>query len=169
MKKCFKCNKTKSVNEFYKHPGMADGRLGKCKECTKADVKKNRGEKSEYYQEYDRQRSRAASRREINKRCYRKRISTPEGRAAEWAKKQTYINSTKKAANTIVSNAIRDGKITKPLSCSICHEECSPEAHHEDYYAPLDIKWLCKLCHGQRHREINEAIRNGEDLSDRGF
>lgn len=41
MKKCFKCGTEKSLGDFYKHKGMADGHLNKCKDCNKADVKKN--------------------------------------------------------------------------------------------------------------------------------
>lgn len=41
MKKCFKCGAEKELTEFYKHKGMTDGRLGKCKACTKSDVKNN--------------------------------------------------------------------------------------------------------------------------------
>lgn len=38
MKKCFKCGKTKKLDEFYKHKKMADGHLNKCKQCTRKDV-----------------------------------------------------------------------------------------------------------------------------------
>jgi hypothetical protein len=39
MKRCFKCGKEKGIDEFYKHPAMGDGHLGKCIECAKRDVK----------------------------------------------------------------------------------------------------------------------------------
>jgi hypothetical protein len=41
MKKCFKCGITKSLDEFYKHKQMKNGRLNKCKECTKKDTFNN--------------------------------------------------------------------------------------------------------------------------------
>ena len=36
IKKCFVCSTEKPLNDFYKHKKMADGHLGKCKECTKS-------------------------------------------------------------------------------------------------------------------------------------
>lgn len=33
MKTCFKCGESLDEDQFYKHPAMADGRLGKCKEA----------------------------------------------------------------------------------------------------------------------------------------
>ena len=39
-KECFKCNIIKPLVDYYKHPKTADGRFGKCKDCTKNDTKK---------------------------------------------------------------------------------------------------------------------------------
>ncbi len=40
-KKCFKCENILPLCDFYKHKGMSDGHLNKCKNCTKSDVRKN--------------------------------------------------------------------------------------------------------------------------------
>lgn len=34
-KKCFICGRVKPIDDFYKHKGMDDGHLNKCKECTR--------------------------------------------------------------------------------------------------------------------------------------
>jgi hypothetical protein len=52
MKTCFNCGTEKPLDDFYRHPTMKDGRLGKCKECTKADVRANYAAKRGQYQEY---------------------------------------------------------------------------------------------------------------------
>lgn len=58
MKYCFKCGIKKDLEEFYKHPQMPDGRVNKCKECNKKDVRENLHKKKKYYAKYDRKRIR---------------------------------------------------------------------------------------------------------------
>lgn len=59
-KVCFKCVTEKPLSEFYKHKGMPDGHLGKCKECTKKDVREKYAEnfKNPEYAERQRERGR---------------------------------------------------------------------------------------------------------------
>ncbi len=53
MKRCFKCGVEKPVKEFYRHPQMADGRLGKCKTCAKDDVHRNWRENASILRQID--------------------------------------------------------------------------------------------------------------------
>lgn len=48
-KRCFRCGADKARAEFYRHPQMGDGLLGKCKACTRADVRKGRGDQTRAY------------------------------------------------------------------------------------------------------------------------
>jgi len=36
-KTCFKCGDLKPISDYYKHKGMSDGHLNKCKLCTRKD------------------------------------------------------------------------------------------------------------------------------------
>jgi len=67
-KKCFKCGKTKKLNEFSKHKGMADGHLGKCKECARKYALDYREKNIEKVREKDRQRAKLPHRRKYQLR-----------------------------------------------------------------------------------------------------
>jgi hypothetical protein len=124
LKTCFKCGKEKKRTEFYKHPQMGDGLLGKCKECTKADSRKHRAENLDALREYDRVRARQPHRIQLSLRVQK------EYRAA----KDRY------RANGMVAKAVRDGRL-KPQPCWVCGAKAV--AHHPDYSRPLDVVWLC--------------------------
>lgn len=64
-------------------------------------------------------------------------------------------NPEKVKAHTRVYDAIRRGKLIRPNTCKICSKFCKPEAHHEDYSKPLEILWLCKNCHAEKHRKTD--------------
>jgi len=69
-------------------------------------------------------------------------------------------------ARSLVSQAVKEKIVIRQTWCSSCGEEpddpSTIEAHHEDYDSPLEITWLCKPCHGQRHSVM--AIEEGRSL-----
>lgn len=136
-KECFKCSKVKSLQEFYKHDLMADGHLGKCKECAKKDATEHRNKNIDRIRKYDRQRGKLPHR--IKK-------------SAEYTRKYRKIYPLKYAAQILLNNSIRDGKVKKPKNCSICNRKTKIYGHHNDYYKPLDVIWVCQICHKKIHR-----------------
>lgn len=136
-KKCFKCGAVKKLTEFYRHRMMADGHLNKCKECTKREAAKHRKQNIESIREYDRERAKLPHRQAKNK---------------DVAKKYARLFPLRKAANTILNNAIRDGRIKPWPVCAVPECNKKPVAHHPDYDRPLDVVWLCQAHHVQTHR-----------------
>lgn len=137
-KTCFKCGVTKQRTEFYKHAAMADGLLGKCKECTKKDANLNRAMNIEKHRAYD-----------------RTRAKNPERAKASHAVNRIWRqeDSRRVAAHNKVARALSSGLIQKQ-KCCICGSEKSM-AHHESYDKPLDVIWYCQIHHKARHKEIN--------------
>lgn len=39
--------------------------------------------------------------------------------------------------------------------CERCGSD-KAQMHHEDYSKALDVNWLCRPCHMQRHKELNQ-------------
>lgn len=148
LKKCFKCGTEQPRCEFYRHPQMADGHLGKCKECTKADVRTRAFVKRDEILKYERQRAMLPHRVEQRREYARSSM----GRAAQSKSCRQYHekNPQKKEAHWLTSNAIRDGRlIRKP--CEVCGV-VKVQAHHEDYSKPLEVVWLCVKHHRERHK-----------------
>lgn len=144
---CRWCKQTKPISEFYKHPAMADGHLGKCKDCQKENTKAARDRHPEYYREYDKKRANLPHRVQARAEY----IQTDNGKAARkktctsWGIK--HLN--RRAAHHILNNAIRDGKVKKH-PCFICGKKA--HAHHPDYDRPLDVTWLCPKHHKETHQ-----------------
>lgn len=130
MKNCFKCKIDKPLTEFYRHPMMGDGRLGKCKECTKQDVRNNYKDNNDHYVAYDKSRAMLPHRVEMRNEYQR----TPAGKraVARAHKKQIALYPQKYKARTALGNAIRDGVI-KRGKCEVCGSIKRIHGHHEDY------------------------------------
>jgi hypothetical protein len=134
QKICLRCGVTRPLDAFYAHPGMRDGRLGKCKDCTKADVRANRLARRDQYLAYERGRS-----------------VTPERKRAIKRNRARH----KHLASVAVHNAVARGTLEK-RPCEVCRSPES-EAHHTDYSKPLEVMWLCRAHHVAWHREHGEV------------
>lgn len=134
-KECFKCLRTLPRGEFYRHRSMADGRLNKCKECTRADVSQHRKANIDRIREYDRKRSQQPRRKE---------------NAADYQRAYRARSREKVRARYAVAKAIRQGTLTS-MPCEVCGEAAT-HAHHDDYSKPLDVRWLCLQHHWDEHR-----------------
>lgn len=156
---------------------MAHGRLNKCIVCAKIYAKAYRKDNIEQIRIYDRERANLPHRKESQRKLMEKYRSLHRERlraygrkrarslfreksttwaakrlkAAQVAYKKQYPERC--AANCLLNNAIKNGKIRKPKICEDCGT--SPirlHGHHGDYYKPLDVIWLCSVCHKARHK-----------------
>ncbi len=136
---CPKCNSWKWTDAFYKDTRTANGLKSQCKKChiecgvrTRDRINTRRL-----------RRESMRRRRTIDLDKYRKR-----GRLVARAGPK---NTPAKKAYSKLHTALRNGSIKKPPCCEDCTRRIKLTAHHEDYNKPLDVKWLCYECHGQRH------------------
>ena len=126
MRFCTICGSHTDKADFY-------GRSAACKECYRARVRLRRLV-NPAVREYDRERAKKPERREKSVRIVRAwRVRNPDAYKAQ----------------TAVSNAVRDGRLTK-MPCEICGE-AKVHAHHKDYSKPLVVVWLCARCHHRLH------------------
>lgn len=133
---CFKCGTAKELSEFYRHPMMADGHLGKCKSCTKKDVMEHREKNLERIQAYDRERGKLPHRK---------------AQLLSLAKRPEAKEKTR--ASQAVKNAVRDGRL-KRQPCHVCGAS-KVEGHHTHYSHYLEVIWLCRSHHVQLHRQFS--------------
>lgn len=154
MKTCFKCDRTLPITEFYAHPKMGDGHLGKCKDCTKKDTAERLERKlcDPEFAELEAARHRA-------KQARYRQIGTAiqlTGAEREKVHKRHKLKYPEKYhARTVLGVAVQMGKvIRKP--CIVCGSLDS-EGHHEDYSKPLEVIWLCPRHHADRHLELRRG------------
>ena len=141
-KYCFKCGLLKPLSDFYVHKETLDGHLGKCKDCAKADVAAHRKANIGKIRAYDRKRAKTPARKKKlreNSVSFRKK------------------NPVKYHAHSLVSSAVKCGRLVKPKKCEACGKERKLHGHHKDYYKPLDVDWLCVPCHHKEHKEISNG------------
>lgn len=141
-KLCGICRLHVGVGGFHKRVASIDGLSAKCKNCSMA---------------YDRARSlnpgRVAARKAYA--TTERGIEVQRGGGKRWIA----ANPTKRLAHSAVSNALRDGRLVRPPSCSACESTGRLHAHHDNYAKPLEVRWLCEPCHTAHHVKARNLDR----------
>lgn len=130
MKKCPKCHEIKSIKSFYQNKSKHDGLSSQCKECERITHRLSRIKNPETYKRKDRNFYKTHREEKIEK-------------IIEYEKKHPYM----KTARGKVRQALKKGILIKhPCFCGN-----SAEAHHPNYLQPLNVIWLCKKHHREKH------------------
>lgn len=134
--------------------------------CRKDYQREYRLKNKDKFKEYSRKE------REVRKDIISSKRKTPESREKmlkaikRWREenKERYLaqqveykkkNRHKINARFRVTNAIRRGKMVRGTKCESCGiQEGKMEAHHEDYSKPLEVKWMCFVCHRKKHNKL---------------
>lgn len=138
MKICSCCKAEKPFSDFQVRKLSKDGFTASCRLCLK-----------------ERDRARYPKEKERRKQNHADYMASTKGKEVHKAavEKWKQQNKVKRAANVLLGNAVRSGKIV-PLPCWICGEKA--EAHHPDYDQPLSVIWLCPSHHKQAHALIRK-------------
>lgn len=65
----------------------------------------------------------------------------------------------KAPARAKLNRAVKENKIKRPEVCEVCLTKNNRiHGHHTDYSRPLDVIWLCPLCHKKRHQEMKGVM-----------
>src|SRR6266436_5630179 len=55
-----------------------------------------------------------------------------------------------------VSQYLRNGKLVKE-PCEVCGSMMDVQGHHENYFKPLDVHWMCRTHHLQYHAHFQSG------------
>ena len=127
LKKCNKCKVHKDTDWFSKDSSRPDKLQSWCKSC-----------RSEYCKQ--------PKYKELKKRY---RLSD-QGKVSAMNDYNKYKNAS--LSRRRFNNAIQSGEIRKSGLCSKCYSRFNVEAHHDDYNYPYDVRWFCKSCHVEWHK-----------------
>jgi hypothetical protein len=155
MKQCTKCHETRSLDRFYDNARTPDGKSYVCKDCIRAAAREwqmNNREKANARLRAYRQTDTYRERERIRTRM---RDQLPARRAMKLRiqKLERQTQPEKRRARDAVRNALLGGRLVQSARCKRCQRIGKTEAHHSDYSKPLEVEWLCKLCHVEADKE----------------
>lgn len=133
---CRYCGVFKRLDELVKDKDFKYDRRNECYECRAAACRRYYASNaSAVIQRTTRYKQTVAGKEVVTRGTYRMVAKYPE----------------KRRARAMVQRAVREGRMLKPTDCSRCNSGGLIEGHHEDYSKPLEVMWLCHLCHRRLH------------------
>ncbi len=129
-KQCCRCKKVLPIYQFWRR---TDKRyVPYCKNCSRLILRDNRARNEDTFKSKD-------------KRYYDKH----KQEISDKRKKDYKENYHKSVARQTVRSAIKKGTLVR-RTCEKC-PSLDSEAHHPDYTKPLEVVWLCGVCHHRLH------------------
>lgn len=151
---CSKCKQCKPIEEFRKNKIKKYGRSCVCKLCANLAGKIRREANPNKYRAKD-----------IDRYWNNKKRRAQSLESAKRSYRVKYDNGTihkrdpqREMASRVLRYHVRNGLIQKPDKCEQCSRRCRKRlihGHHSDYNKPLDVRWLCWLCHHKLHRKTS--------------
>ena len=139
FKQCSKCKQIKKISEFYTSKIPNSRYHYHCKVCCKNDWYKYSENNKDKIREQDK-----------NYKPSEEVIKRRRASSRAWKKK----HPTKVKAQKKLYRALESNEILKPQECCQCYKFTTElDAHHCDYRKPLEVAWLCKICHSGLHGE----------------
>lgn len=138
---CPTCGHWKPSRDYYARSKSWNGIGVQCRKC--------------HIEGNVRTRDKGLSRDSTRKSMARMRLLNPEKqRKRERIAARNRKWSHKSEARYQLNLAVRRGDVVKPDGCIRCGQINKLHAHHSDYSKPLEVEWLCTLCHGKEHRHV---------------
>lgn len=155
QKRCCDCKQNKPLAEFAKNKRKKDGLHTECKPCNHAYRIAHRPERKIYDRvTRDQEAYMAGSKRW--QATHRPQINA---KIKAWQEKNHDRMLPSRKAKGFVQRAIWKGILVRPAECAKCGKACKPDAAHEDYSKPLEVRWLCKSCHVKWDRADPKTLR----------
>ena len=148
---CRRCGEDKPISEYSK---TYKGRSYRpdCKPC-RTEIEKERVARNREHNLAVRAKYREANREKINDQNRQWYADNRDHRLAQISDyRESPDVKGKRLTHAAVQMAIRNGKL-KRMPCMICGNE-KTDAHHDNYSRPLDVVWLCRLHHAERHKSM---------------
>lgn len=147
---CKRCGESKPASEFSPNRNMKSGLATYCKPCS--------AQMSREWRQANPEKQREQSRRQFERK-QELRPGTHAARVDRWRKANPEHNRLLYIAHQKVRYALLAGKLTRPENCDGCGAGGPIEAHHSDHTKPLDVEWLCRIC----HRAADKALHASTD------